>query len=130
MAARKARRFASNVLSAWSLPGLVDDATLAVCELVTNALRHGPRPQVASCPVQLLMFRLGWSVLCIVTDPSGDPPILREPDCTSENGRGLQVVAGVSRMWGWTPLRSTGKAVWAGFAVEEASLSDTVAKRT
>lgn len=119
MAARTARRFTANVLAEWTMSCLVDDATLAVCELVTNAVRHGLRPPIIHCPVRLLMFRSGYSVLCMVTDPSGDPPVLREPDEVAETGRGLQVVAGVSRMWGWAPLHTQGKAVWVGFAADE-----------
>ncbi|GAA0408411.1 hypothetical protein GCM10009530_71000 [Microbispora corallina] len=114
--ARSARRFTTGVLRAWAMPEVADDATLAVCELVTNAVRHGLRhPAIHSVPVRLLMFRSCRSLLCMVTDPSSDPPVLREPDYVAETGRGLQVVAGVSRMWGWTALRPTGKAVWAGF---------------
>lgn len=116
LAARTARRYATGVLRTWGLPEVVDDAALAVCELVTNALRHGLRhPAIHYSPVRLLMFRSTHALLCMVTDPSNDPPILREPDYVSETGRGLQVVAGVSAMWGWTPLRPMGKAVWAGF---------------
>jgi anti-sigma regulatory factor (Ser/Thr protein kinase) len=117
--ARTARLFTAGVLVSWAMPGLIDDAALAVCELVTNAVRHGLRTPITHVPVRLLMYRSGCSVLCMVTDPSVDPPVLREPDQAAESGRGLQVVAGVSRMWGWTPLRARGKAVWAGFAAEE-----------
>ncbi|MEZ0073786.1 anti-sigma regulatory factor (Ser/Thr protein kinase) [Planotetraspora sp. GP83] len=121
LAARTARRFTAGVLRTWTMSELIDDAALAVCELVTNAVRHGLRyPVIRPHPVRLLMFRSRRSLLCVVTDPSSDPPVLREPDYVAENGRGLQVVAGVSRMWGWTPLRPLGKAVWAGFTVAKA----------
>jgi Histidine kinase-like ATPase domain len=115
--ARTARHFTTGVLEDWALPEVVDDASLAVCELVTNAIRHGLRhPVVHAAPVRLLLFRSRRSLLCMVTDPSREAPVLREPDYVAETGRGLQVVAGVSLMWGWTPLRPDGKAVWAGFS--------------
>lgn len=119
LAARTARHFTTGVLRTWSMDDVSDDAALAVCELVTNALRHGLRHQaIHPVPVRLLMFRSTRALLCMVTDPSSAAPVLREPDYVSETGRGLQVVAGVSRMWGWTPLRPVGKAVWAGFTAE------------
>jgi anti-sigma regulatory factor (Ser/Thr protein kinase) len=120
LAARTARHFTTRVLGGWSMLDLIDDAALAVSELVTNALRHGLRHRsIAACPVRLLMFGSYRALLCLVTDPSAEPPILREPDYVAETGRGLQVVAGVSRMWGWAPLDPAGKAVWAGFTTEE-----------
>ncbi|MBP2706203.1 ATP-binding protein [Microbispora sp. RL4-1S] len=116
MPARTARRFTMDVMRSWSFAEMADDATLAVCELVTNAVRHGLRhPAIHTVPVRLLLFRSCRSLLCVVTDPSNEAPVIREPDHVAETGRGLQVVAGVSRMWGWTHLRPTGKAVWAGF---------------
>lgn len=119
LAARTARHFTTSVLRTWSMEDVADDAALAVCELVTNALRHGLRHHaIHPVPVRLLMFRSACALLCMVTDPSNDAPVLREPDYVAETGRGLQVVAGVSRMWGWTPLRPVGKAVWAGFTAE------------
>ena len=121
LAARTARHFTTGVLQTWSMQDVADDAALAVCELVTNALRHGLRHQaIHPLPVRLLMFRSYRALLCMVTDPSTDAPVLREPDYVAETGRGLQVVAGVSQMWGWTRLRPVGKAVWAGFTAETA----------
>ncbi len=87
------------------MPEIVDDAALAVCELVANAVRHGlSRPVIPPCPVRLLLFGSRRALLCVVTDPNDAPPLLREPDYVAETGRGLQVVAGVSEMWGWTPI--------------------------
>lgn len=115
-AARTARHFTTAILQSWSMPDIADDAVLAVCELVTNAIRHGlNRPATPLRPVRLLLFGSHRALLCVVTDPSATPPLLREPDYVAETGRGLQVIAGVSKMWGWAPIRPMGKAVWAGF---------------
>ncbi|MFC0864338.1 ATP-binding protein [Sphaerimonospora cavernae] len=123
LAARTARHFTATVLRGWSMSEVADDAALAVCELVTNAVRHGlSRPIVPPCPVRLLLFGSHRALLCVVTDPSDEPPLLREPDYVAETGRGLQVVAGVSEMWGWSPIRPRGKAVWAGFTSGKARM--------
>ena len=65
----------------------------------------------------MILCQTELSVLCAVTDPSDQGPCLREPDYEAEGGRGLQVVQGVSEMWGWAPLETRGKAVWAAFAL-------------
>ncbi|GII57906.1 hypothetical protein Pth03_62950 [Planotetraspora thailandica] len=117
-AARTARHFTTSVLKTWSMSDIADDASLAVSELVANAVGHGLRRMTADPhPVRLFLFRSRESVVCMVTDPSDDPPMPREPDFVAESGRGLHVVAAVSHTWGWTPLHPRGKAVWAGFVV-------------
>ncbi|WP_433258920.1 ATP-binding protein [Streptosporangium sp. CA-135522] len=117
-AARTARRFVTASLCAWELAPLVDDTGLVVSELVTNAVRHGMRGGGDVRPAQdvrVILCHTGRSVLCAVTDPSDQGPSLREPDYEAESGRGLHLVQGISEMWGWAPLESHGKAVWAAF---------------
>ncbi|MDP9867726.1 MULTISPECIES: ATP-binding protein [Streptosporangium] len=119
-AARTAREFASAALRSWELACLIDDTGVVVSELVTNAVRHGVRDGVnghRGQEVRVILCHTGRSVLCAVTDPSDQGPSLREPDFEAENGRGLQLVQGVSEMWGWAPLESRGKAVWAAFSL-------------
>jgi len=97
-----------------------DDASLAVSELVTNAVRHGTRDRlVGARPVELLLIRWNRSLLVMVTDPSGEPPCPGVPDYDAETGRGLQLVSGLCRKWGWAPLDTRGKVVWAGFSLED-----------
>ena len=91
-----------------------------VSELVTNAVRHGTRSPVHARPaldIRVILCQTERSVLCAVTDPNDQGPRLREPDYEAEGGRGLQVVQGVSEMWGWAPLETRGKAVWAAFSL-------------
>jgi hypothetical protein len=118
-AARTARRFTTSTLDAWGLALLLDDVELVMGELVINALRHGLREQSGTTPprqpVRIVLALTHESLLCVVTDPSENRPAPRDVDFGAEGGRGLQVVEGLSQRWGWAPLRSPGKAVWAGF---------------
>ncbi len=52
-------------------------------------------------------------MMCMVTDPGSDIPVLRESEPTSESGRGLNVVEACSVRWGWHLLDEGGKVVWA-----------------
>ena len=117
-AARTARRFTGTTLRDWGLTELLDDAELVFGELVINALRHGLGSRAAvfsGHPVRIILALTPESLICVVTDPSDECPAPRDPDHGAEGGRGLQVVAGISHQWGWAPLSSPGKAVWAGF---------------
>ena len=113
---RTAREFATTTLRSWGLPDLVDDAAVIVSELVTNAVRHGLPPYAAAAgdmPIKLTLVRQGHFVVFIVCDPSDQDPKMRSADDVCENGRGLHVIEALSRVWGWSPLPGTGKAVWA-----------------
>jgi anti-sigma regulatory factor (Ser/Thr protein kinase) len=115
-----AREFTIATLRAWGLSDLVDDATMVVSELVTNALRYGlPAGFRASDdrPIRLTLIRHGGLVVCVVADASRQEPLLRDPCDIAENGRGLHVIEALSRTWGWTPLPHAGKAVWAALSV-------------
>jgi len=93
--ARAARRFVRELLICWGLDALADDAEMIVDELVVNAVLHGTR---AGLP------RGG---------PGNETPMPRQPDWGGETGRGLQIVAALSHVWGWSPIAGHGKAVWA-----------------
>ncbi len=117
---RTARDFATETLNSWGLPDLVDDAVVIISELVTNAVRHGLPPYAAAAgdsPIKLTLVRQGRFVVCIVSDPSDQDPKVRPADDVCENGRGLHVIEALSRVWGWTPLPGTGKAVWAALSI-------------
>ncbi|WP_026414897.1 ATP-binding protein [Actinomadura oligospora] len=118
-APRAARGFARETLAGWGMPGDGSDVLVAVSELVTNALRHGVETsvnQIQSRPIQLVLLGHPRRLVVTVTDPGGSRPTVAHPeDAFSEDGRGLVVVAGVSDAWGWAPLSTGGKAVWAAF---------------
>ncbi|WP_059013184.1 SpoIIE family protein phosphatase [Streptomyces specialis] len=101
---RRARHAVADTLRAWGLDPLTETARLLVSELVTNAVRH------AHGPVEVRMA-LGASLLIEVTDPVTDPPCERSAAPDDEGGRGLPLVARVSRGWG-TRRRPVGKTVW------------------
>lgn len=112
--ARTARRFVRELLTCWGLDGLVDDAEMIVDELVVNAVLHGTRPGISSMTVlRLCMLRRAGEVMVAVVDPGNETPVPRQPDWERESGRGLQIVAALSHVWGWSPIAGHGKAVWA-----------------
>ena len=125
LATRHAVTHASGVLRDWDVPrNVAADALLIVDELVTNAVRHSGvsteaseaergRPTAGSCGLALWTF--GDHLVICVHDEADQVPVLREVSLDAENGRGLQIVAGLCNgAWGYTVQPSQpGKRVWA-----------------
>jgi anti-sigma regulatory factor (Ser/Thr protein kinase) len=110
------RDFTRATLLGWGMSALADLAELVASELVTNALRHGVPSacKLVSEPcIRLRLLAQAPFVMCMVTDPGSDIPVLRESGPTSESGRGLNVVESCSVRWGWHLLDEGGKVVWA-----------------
>ncbi len=114
---RRAREFASGALEEWGFSAEVEDVRLIVSELVGNACRHAlpeggaPRGRVV---VQLRRLDGGrGGVVCMVADSSEKAPVRVDAHHFAESGRGLGLVSAFSREWGWEPVRSRGKIVWA-----------------
>ncbi|MEW1546087.1 ATP-binding protein [Streptomyces tsukubensis] len=109
-----ARRLVRTALGAWGLHSLIDDATLVVTELVSNAARHAGRPSirvVVSRPSDGAV-RLG------VLDRSRVVPVVRVDsggDCL--DGRGLLLIDALTRSWGME-IHRWGKQVWGELACE------------
>jgi two-component sensor histidine kinase len=113
---REGREFTRSTLRDWGMPALADTAELVVSELLTNALRHGipsARQFVQECPVRLRLLAQMPFVMCMVTDPGAEIPVLRDPGPAEESGRGLNVVESCCIRWGWHLLDEGGKVVWA-----------------
>jgi hypothetical protein len=115
---RAARHFLRTALRRWRLTPYADDAAAVAAELVTNALQHAlPRPcpprRVPRPAAWLTLTRKEHALLCAVSDPSPDPPVLGAADPLADGGRGLYVVAALSASWGWSPGSGPGKTVWA-----------------
>lgn len=115
-----ARDFTRTTLDDWHMRALADDVLVVVSELVTNAFRHGLKEvthPARLCPIQLVVFGYSRRLVTVVSDPSNHLPTVSElqPDHFGEGGRGLVVVAAISSAWGWAPLGTGGKAVWAAF---------------
>ncbi|MET8637225.1 SpoIIE family protein phosphatase [Streptomyces sp. NPDC004680] len=100
-----ARALTTRQLARWQLEHLADSTELIVSELITNAVRHG------SGPVRLRLIRHRF-LTCEVYDTSCSSPRLRHPRATDVNGRGLFLVAQLSRKWG-TRHTPDGKLIWA-----------------
>ncbi|MGW2963127.1 SpoIIE family protein phosphatase [Streptomyces sp. NPDC001220] len=103
-AVRSARRLAAGQLAEWDLDGLEDSTELIVSELVTNAVRH------STGPIGLRLIR-DQVLTCEVFDTTDCLPRLRRAHTTDENGRGLFLVAQLSRRWDSRPVPG-GKVVW------------------
>ncbi|MEU0844536.1 SpoIIE family protein phosphatase [Streptomyces sp. NPDC005962] len=100
-----ARSLAVHQLAEWGLEELVMTTELIVSELVTNAIRHG------TGPIRLRLIRHDV-LICEVADASNTSPRLRHARTTDEGGRGLFLVAQLTRRWG-TRYTEGGKLIWA-----------------
>jgi anti-sigma regulatory factor (Ser/Thr protein kinase) len=100
------RSQARSVLGQWDSPDLVDDALLVITELVENVVQH------TGDGGHLTMRRHHDAVRIEVADSSPDLPRAFAPDPRRIGGRGLLLVAALTREWG-THHQDTGKVVWA-----------------
>jgi anti-sigma regulatory factor (Ser/Thr protein kinase) len=104
---RDARRFLTTCLQRWDLEAAVWTCQLLLGELATNAVLHaGP----SGFTVVVLGLPDG-AVRLEVRDGSVRPPRLRDYGTSSTTGRGVALVAQLSRGWGVLPS-GTGKVVW------------------
>ena len=105
------RHLVSDLIEAGVSAAAVTDAALVISELLSNALRHaGPLPGAG--------LRVTWeledgSVRMAVSDGGGTTrPELGQPTPTTTGGRGLRIVARLSRRWG-TVRDEEATTVWA-----------------
>ncbi|WUB67830.1 SpoIIE family protein phosphatase [Streptomyces sp. NBC_00582] len=112
----RARKLVTAQLEAWDLPEVSFVAELVVSELVTNAIRH------AEPPIRLRLLR-ERRLLCEVSDSSDTAPHLRRARTYDEGGRGILLVAQLSRGWG-TRHTGTGKTIWAALSLDPAPAED------
>ena len=125
-----ARAYVTSIMTAWGLECLRDDAVLLTSELVTNAVRAtgitGPVPRWSD-PDHLALIRLRLTVVADsliieVWDREATPPVLPDtPDPEDESGRGLLIVAGLSKQWNYDRPAEGGKWVWAELGIPAAS---------
>jgi hypothetical protein len=107
-----ARRFLAGLLGRRPYGDRVDpyDAQLVVSELATNAVVH------AGTPFSVGVRYDGSAVRISVQDWSSTQPIMRESNPHALSGRGLRLIATVSRAWG-IEYGPDGKTVWAELAL-------------
>jgi len=105
------RHLVSDLIDAGVSATAVTDAALVVSELLSNALQHAQ-------PLPGPGIRVAWdldsdSVRVAVSDGGGSTrPELGEPTPTATGGRGLRIVARLSRRWG-ALSDEKGTTVWA-----------------
>jgi anti-anti-sigma regulatory factor len=109
-ASRQSRNVATEACLLWDLPELVGPASLICSEIVGNGVDHAGT-------MMTLRLSLGRRHFFIaVRDGSTAEPVIRNPQASSERGRGLQIVSATARSWGFLPARD-GKVVWASLAL-------------
>ncbi|MFG2091163.1 MULTISPECIES: ATP-binding protein [unclassified Spirillospora] len=103
-----ARNFLSAQFRMW---GSADDfvARLVVCELVTNACRHGEGQII------LRVFRDVRADLAVIEvwDQGAGLPVVGPEDLEATSGRGLLLMSQIVHDWGTRPITEGGKIVWA-----------------
>jgi hypothetical protein len=107
-----ARRFVAGLLGRRPYGDRIDphDAQLVVSELATNAVIH------AGTPFSVAVRSDGSSVRIAVQDWSSMQPVMRDMNPVALSGRGLRLIAMVSRAWG-VEYGPNGKTVWAELAL-------------
>lgn len=107
-APRLARRFLAERFREW---GIADDyiGRLVICELVTNAYRHGKGPII----VRVFKDERDGRVAVEVWDAGDGRPVIRQENRAALSGRGLLLMSELVRDWGVRPLNEGGKITWA-----------------
>ncbi|KOU57047.1 PAS/PAC sensor protein [Streptomyces sp. MMG1533] len=111
-AVAETRKRAVGQLASWGLSEAAFVTELVVSELVTNAIRH------AEPPIQLRLIH-DASLICEVSDASSTAPHMRRARSYDEGGRGLLLVAQLTRRWGTRPT-PMGKTIWAEQGIDPA----------
>ncbi|MFE7889736.1 SpoIIE family protein phosphatase [Streptomyces sp. NPDC057412] len=111
------RAEAGRRLESWGLGEAAFTTELILSELVTNAIRYG------RSPIGLRLLRDHDGLICEVADGTSTSPHLRRATFTDEGGRGLFLVAQMSRRWG-TRYTDRGKIIWAELALDGEAAGD------
>ncbi|WP_244502536.1 ATP-binding protein [Streptomyces oceani] len=103
------RRIISAQLRYWHLDPLIDRTALAVTELLANVHEHAGPDKRCSVELMYVQDRLTVSV----RDHGPDMPRLRSSGALATDGRGMALVAALSKDWGMQPRGDApGKVVW------------------
>lgn len=110
---RRARQAVAEALPRDCRPQLGDELGLVTSELVTNALRHGARPEREEL-VELVLWAADGHCWIAVSDPGTGKPALADPGLDACGGRGLVLVDALAAAWAVVPRPTRGKSVVAG----------------
>jgi hypothetical protein len=106
VAAGVARDLVASTLRSWGRERQVDDAVLIAGEMFNNALAHAPSPEY--------VVAIDWNdgkVRLEMWDSSPYRPRMLPLDLEYEHGRGMHLIAGLSKTWG-SRITASGKCVW------------------
>ena len=106
------RHYAQAALRPWLTFDDLDDAMVVISELVQNVSQHTVGGG------ELVVVVEPSAITIEVRDHSSVLPQVQAPDPQRLGGRGLLLVAGVTRSWGAAPT-SRGKVVWARLATTD-----------
>ncbi|MCW2504405.1 MAG: putative anti-sigma regulatory factor, serine/threonine protein kinase [Actinomycetia bacterium] len=121
-AAGSARRVAEQALRVWEVRDPLGDVLLVVTELVENVAQHTDGYGLLRLSVRPRL------VLIQVSDTSRELPEVQPMGSGGSGGRGLLLVASLSRAWGVRRL-PTGKVVWAELAPAPARVTGPPGQR-
>ena len=102
------RQFVVDTLFRWGQDRHLENASIVVSELATNAILHARSDFIVSMSSRNGSFRLA------VRDASTELPSARTPLPSAISGRGLLLVGVLTQRWG-TEIVADGKVVWAEF---------------
>lgn len=108
-----ARRDVRKVLADWGYGHAIDDITLIISELISNAAVHG------APAISLTLQVSGQILLGEVVDHGPDFPHLVNADDVAEHGRGLAMVRAMTCSLGWSRTADGAKSVWFGYRLVE-----------
>jgi anti-sigma regulatory factor (Ser/Thr protein kinase) len=119
-----ARRWAADVLAGVVGDDVINDVTVCLSELVTNSLKH-TAPTVdrkdITCKIHVRPLRSIMLIHVECVDPGSKQhaPVARPVSGTDEQGRGLQIVAGIATEWGDDDSVSGQRTTWFIVDVEQ-----------
>ncbi|MFJ4574501.1 ATP-binding protein [Streptomyces sp. NPDC088846] len=118
--AETGRKLVRDVLGIWHLDDLADRAELIITELIANASRHTPCPEIRLVVGRPSATRVRVG---IVDEEPSRLPVLSHAGEEDESGRGLLLIDAVADRWGCdlqsSGRRLRGKEVWAELRTEE-----------